>query len=81
MAKVYFLYSNEQIKEKNKILAQSSKQFEPGTVVIAGKRLKYSQMSTNPDILSRFADTKVIASGEDSDFTYTRPATVSKKKG
>ena len=81
MGKVYFLYSDEQIKEKNTILAQTGKQFEPGTVVVQGKRVKYTQMSTQVDALKRFADNKVIASGEQSEFTYVAPKSSYKKKG
>ena len=81
MANVYFLYSDEQIKEKNTILAQTNKQFEPGTVTIQGRKVKFTQLSTNADALARFADNKIIASGEESSFTYTKPKSVYKKKG
>ena len=70
----YFLYSDEQIKEKNKILARASKKFVPGTVVINGTRKKFTQLSDSPTI-SRFVDCKVVASGDESNFTYTMPST------
>jgi hypothetical protein len=81
MAKVYFLYSDEQIKEKNNILAQTGKQFEPGVVTLQGARVKFTQLAKSVDALSRFVDTKVIASGEQSDFTYVMPKNVVKRKG
>jgi hypothetical protein len=73
MATKYFLYSDEQIKEKNAILARTGKEFVPGIVTKNGKRIKYTQLSDSPDI-NRFADTKIIASGELSSFTYTKPS-------
>jgi len=78
MPTMYFLYSDEQIKEKNEILAKSSKQFEPGDVVVGGRKSKYTQLSSSPT-MPRFVDTKIVASGELSSFTYTKPKTVVKK--
>ena len=74
----YFLYSDEQIKEKNAILARSDKEFVPGIVTMNGKKVKYSQLSDTA-AMPRFVDTKVIASGELNDFTYTLPQTVPKR--
>lgn len=79
MATVYFLYSDEQIKEKNAVLARASKVFEPGTVVVGGKRVKFTQLSDQPTI-SRFPDTKIIASGEEKDFTYVKPKSSIRKE-
>ena len=81
MAIVYFLYSDEQIKEKNEILARTSKKFEPGIVTVQGKKQKYTQLSKDPNALNRFVDTKIIASGEESNYTYTLPKAVIAKKG
>lgn len=78
MAIKYFLYSDEQITEKNKILGPSCKQFVPGTVVVGGTRKKFTQLSDQSTI-SRFVDCKVVASGELSDFTYTEPTTIAKR--
>ncbi len=78
MGTKYFLYSDEQIAEKNKILGKSGKCFVPGVVIKNGKRVKYTQLSDSAD-MSRFADTKVIASGELSSFTYTKPTSQLKK--
>lgn len=75
----YFLYSDEQIKEKNAVLAQTSKVFEPGTVVVNGRKVKFTQLSTSPTI-PRFVDTKIVASGENlKDFSYVMPKNKSKR--
>ena len=74
----YFLYSEEQIKEKNAILARSDKEFVPGIVTMNGKKVKYSQLSDTA-AMPRFVDTKIIASGELNNFTYTLPQTVVKR--
>lgn len=78
MATMYFLYSDEQIAEKNNILSSTGKKFVPGTVVVNGKRTKFTQLSGAASI-SRFIDTKIVASGELSDFTYQEPSTTIKK--
>lgn len=74
----YFLYSDEQIKEKNEVLSKTGKEFEPGTVVVNGTRKKFTQMSDS-DTLSRFVDTKVVAKGYINTMTFTMPS--SKRKG
>ena len=75
----YFLYSDEQIKEKNAVLAQTSKVFEPGTVVVNGRKVKFTQLSTSPSI-PRLVDTKIVASGENlKDFSYVMPKNKSKR--
>lgn len=78
MATMYFLYSDEQIAEKNNILSSTGKKFIPGTVVVNGKRTKFTQLSEAASI-SRFIDAKIVASGELSDFTYQEPSTTIKK--
>jgi hypothetical protein len=75
---VYFLYSEEQYKEKNTILNKANKIFEPGTVVVNGARKKFTQLS-NSSTLPRFIDTKIIAEGNLSQFTYTEPQNVKKR--
>lgn len=79
MAVKYFLYSDEQIREKNLILARTGKTFVPGVITQNGKRVKFTQLSDKPDIGKRFSDVKVIASGELSNFTYTMPTTEIKR--
>lgn len=78
MAYKYFLYSNEQFKEKNEVLAKAGKTFTAGEVVTNGKRMKFTQISDKP-VIPRFIDTEIVAQGEISQFTYTDPV-VSKRK-
>ena len=74
---VYFLYSEEQIKERNKILEKQGKVFVPGTVYVGMSRLSFSQMSEK-DTLPRFIDTKIVAQGYQNQMKYDLP--VGKKK-
>lgn len=75
---MYFLYSDEQIKEKNQILSKTNKVFEPGTVVVNGTRKKFTQLNDKPT-LPRFIDSKIIAEGYPDQFTYTDTKVVPKK--
>ena len=75
MSVKYFLYSNEQIAEKNKILSKTSKKFSPGIVVINNKKEPFSQLSDQPTI-PRFVDTRIVAMGDPKTFTYKMPETV-----
>lgn len=68
----YFLYSEEQVNEKNNILAKTSKKFSPGIVVVNNKREQFSMLSTQSDI-PRFADTRIVAMGDPSNFVYKMP--------
>lgn len=72
---VYFLYSEEQIKEKNKILKKMAKQFQPGVVVVNGVR-KYYTVKSNKSTLDRFYDVKVVAEGYDKNFVQEKPQEV-----
>ena len=73
---VYFLYSDEQIREKNLILSKTSrkKRFIPGVVTVGHEKRKFSQLSKNPTI-PRFPDAVIVASGDISKFTYVMPET------
>lgn len=75
----YFLYSDEQLKEKTEILAKTGKTFTPGTVVVNGTRQKFTQLSDKPT-LGRFIDTKIVAEGYVDKFTFTEPI-IAKKRG
>ena len=77
MAYKYFLYSQDQIKEKDDVLKASGKKFVPGTVVVNGVKKQFTQLSNTPT-MPRFIDTKVIAQGEQSNFTYTLPKSENK---
>ena len=57
---VYFLYSNEQIAEKNNVLKASGKTFNPGFVVVNGNRKKFTQITTNKEAMNRFVDAEIV---------------------
>lgn len=76
---MYFLYSEEQLKEKNKILSKLSKEFKPGIVVVNGKREPYTQLSDKPSI-QRFVDCKIVAEGDPKKITYTEPKVEVKRR-
>ena len=71
---VYFLYSEEQIKERNRILEGQGKVFVPGTVYVGMSRIKFSQMS-DKDHLDRFIDTKIVAKGYRKQMKFEMPKT------
>ena len=75
----YFLYSEEQLKEKNQVLEPTGKMFVPGTVVVNGTRKKFTQLSNSAE-LPRFIDTKLIAEGHLNNFTYTAPS-ITRRRG
>lgn len=70
---VYFMYSDEQIKEKNNVLKVSGKKFVCGTVVVNGQRKKFTQITTNKDTMSRFVDSYIVTEGVYGDITYIDP--------
>jgi hypothetical protein len=71
---VYFFYSDEQIKEKNDVLKNSGHRFEAGIVVVNGKKQKFSQVTTNKNIMKRYIDSYVVCEGILGDMTYTLPS-------
>ena len=75
---IYFLYSEEQIKEKNEILAKHGKVFVPGTVYVGSSRLSFSQLSEK-DSMPRFIDTRIVAKGYKNQMKYDMPKTSRKE--
>lgn len=66
---VYFLYSEQQSKERSAIEKSMSRVFTPGTVVINGRKRFFTEISKKPT--NRYPDCKVIAEGYKSKFIYT----------
>lgn len=66
---VYFLYSEQQSKERSAIEKSMSRVFTPGTVVINGRKKFFTEISKKP--VNRYPDCKVIAEGYKSKFVYT----------
>lgn len=72
---VYFLYSEEQLKEKNNILNKQGKVFVPGTVYVGMSRISFTQLS-DKDHIDRFIDTKIVAKGYKNQMKYDLPKTM-----
>lgn len=66
---VYFLYSDQQFKERTAIEKKMSRIFVPGTVIINGRKRNFTEMSKKSS--NRYPDCKVIAEGYKSKMTYT----------
>lgn len=71
----YFLYSNEQLNQKNEILKKVGKSFEAGTVLINGTRKKFTYISDKPTIPG-FIDSEVVAEGDIDTYVFTKPKNV-----
>lgn len=70
---VYFLYSEQQEKERTEIESRMSRIFRAGTVVVNGKRRKFTELSMKNT--NRYPDCKVVAEGWRSTMTYTNIST------
>lgn len=66
---VYFLYSEQQYKQRKEIEAKLGRVFSPGTVVVGGRRQYYTELSKKNT--NRYPDCKVVAEGWRSKMTYT----------
>ena len=75
---VYFLYSEEQIKEKNTILEKTGKVFIPGSVYIGMSRKLFTQLS-DKDYMDTYIDTKVVAKGYKNQMKFDMPKTAKKE--
>lgn len=74
----YFMYSDDQFKERNNVLKKTGKEFQPGIVVVNGKRKEFTQMTDVPKI-PRFFDSKIVAKGYLNQITYELPKNVKRK--
>lgn len=74
----YFLFSAEQLNQKNEILKKVGKAFEPGIVVVNGTRKKFTQISDTAT-MDKFIDTVVVAQGDVDKLTYTKPQNVARQ--
>ena len=75
---VYFLYSEEQLKEKNEILKKVGKVFVPGTVYVGMSRKSFTQLRDKNNI-EPYIDTKVVAKGYKKEMKFELPKTVKKE--
>lgn len=66
---VYFLYSEQQFKERTAVEKKLSRIFTPGTVVINGRKKTFTEMSKKSS--NRYPDCKVIAEGYKNKMIFT----------
>ncbi len=75
---VYFLYSEQQKKNRAELEAKLCRNFVPGKVLVNGQMKRFTEMSSKSTTI--YPDTVVIAEGYISTFKYIPPTTVSAKK-
>lgn len=68
---VYFLYSDQQSKERSEIDKRMSRVFSPGSVIVNGRKKIYTELSKSTT--NRYPDCKIIAEGWRSKMIYTPP--------
>lgn len=66
---VYFIYSEQQKKERTEAEARNNKIFVPGEVLVMGEWKEFTQISYKPS-LPLFADSKVVAKGFKDRMTF-----------
>ena len=70
---VYFLYSDQQNKERSEIEKRMSRTFVPGTVVVNGRKRAFTELSKKNK--NRYPDCKIIAEGFKSKMVFTNVTT------
>ena len=73
MADKYFFYSRQQMTFKKELNAKIGKRFRVGWVIVNGTKLNVTEINTTGK--SRFPDAKLVASGDPTKMTYSRPGT------
>ena len=68
---MYFLYSEQQNKERSEIEKKMSRVFSPGTVIVNGRKKIFTELSKSSS--NRYPDCKIIAEGWKSKMMYTPP--------
>lgn len=71
MAKRYWLYSREQLKFKQEREAALGRKFKVGFVIVNGVKKNVTEINSTG--VSRFADAKIVAEGDQKDFKYSQP--------
>lgn len=66
---VYFLYSEQQLADRTRIERTLNRVFNPGTVVINGKKKRFTEISKNST--NRYPDCQIVAEGYKSQITFT----------
>lgn len=70
----YFLYSYEQLQMRKEVELKMGKKFKVGYVVVGGIRKPFTELSSFPK--SRFADAKLVTSGDPTIMVYSEPTSV-----
>ena len=70
----YFFYSYEQLTMRKQVELKMGKKFKVGHVVVNGVRKPFTEITSTP--VSRFADAKLVASGDPTIMIYTEPTSV-----
>lgn len=68
---VYFLYSDQQNKDRSGIEKKMSRVFVPGTVIVDGRKKIFTELSKSSS--NRYPDCKIVAEGMKSKMMYTPP--------
>lgn len=68
---MYFLYSEQQNKERSEIEKKMSRVFSPGTVIVNGRKKIFTELSKSSS--NRYPDCKIVAEGWRSKMMYTPP--------
>ena len=68
---VYFLYSEQQNKERSEIEKKMSRVFSPGTVIVNGRKKIFTELSKSSS--NRYPDCKIVAEGWKSKMMHTPP--------
>lgn len=71
MAYKYFIYSRDQMKFKQEREASLGRKFKMGFVIVNGTKKNITEINSTGT--SRFADAKIVAEGESTDFKYSQP--------
>lgn len=70
----YFFYSYEQLLMRKQVELKMGKKFKVGHVVVGGIRKPFTELTSSPQ--SRFADAKLVTSGDPAIMIYTEPSSV-----
>ncbi len=66
---VYFLYSEQQFKERTAVEKKLSRIFTPGVVIVNGRKKTFTEMSKNSS--NRYPDCKIVAEGYKNKMVFT----------
>ena len=71
MAIKYFFYSSQQLQLRKQVEEKMGKKFKVGHVIVNGVRKPFTELTSSNK--SRYADAKLVASGDVDLMRYTLP--------